>query len=178
MIKWFLIISILFITSCSPAYVVSTSITEQGLNIKPQTEEGVNVITQIEDKTSIEYIAESPIIDQNTPCKIEGKIKNYGVPQEIIDNSMSINCQYFENIQLIEWYNTSKWELQTNHGYEIFQSNNIKIYWRDDSHINYQKLMLHELKHAWCWNNQHEMTTTHKGCFLDTPIDKEYGFIY
>lgn len=40
--------------------------------------------------------------------------------------------------------------------------------------------ILHELKHNYCfaqgqrWKNNEE---SHQGCFLDTPIDKEYGFI-
>ena len=63
---------------------------------------------------------------------------------------------------------------------------------------DFSKTMLHELKHHWCWTNEREETLNisrectkqfkdnrtgwqgciHKqGCFLDTPIDREFGFI-
>ena len=34
---------------------------------------------------------------------------------------------------------------------------------------------LSELKHLWCYTHTGNLEPTHQGCFLDTPIDKEYG---
>lgn len=37
--------------------------------------------------------------------------------------------------------------------------------------------LLHELKHHHCWNQNKNLEPNHKGCFLNTPIDKELGYI-
>lgn len=42
---------------------------------------------------------------------------------------------------------------------------------------NKSQIFLHELKHHYCWFERKEVTINHQGCFLDTPIDKEYGII-
>lgn len=55
---------------------------------------------------------------------------------------------------------------------------------------NFKLVLLHELKHIFCKDKQPECKTSdilendrkydkciHQGCFLNTPIDKEYGFI-
>ena len=38
-------------------------------------------------------------------------------------------------------------------------------------------IFLHESKHLFCYRNTGNLEPSHQGCFLNTPIDREYGFI-
>lgn len=80
-----------------------------------------------------------------------------------------------------------------------YNNNTIYISTQQMQHFD-QNILLHELKHHWCWTNKNEETLelytfckkmsnnsyynntewvkcVHQGCFLNTPIDKEYGVI-
>ena len=51
------------------------------------------------------------------------------------------------------------------------------IRWAFTCSYDRRESFLHELKHHWCWKNYKVINYDHKGCFFNTPLDKQYGFI-
>lgn len=105
-------------------------------------------------------------------------ITYFSASQEEINNSeqvlSSINKSYFKGVDEIRYYSMRFGEWFNWRGLFIPYSNIIMMH--TDGGIHHGTL-LHELKHNWCWNNKQEINLNHQGCFLDTPIDKEYGQI-
>lgn len=108
----------------------------------------------------------------------QNKLKVYGVEKDYaLSILQEINPIYFDDLNYINF-------IYSNPDYRvikgIYYPNNreITIYVYDLEWKPYYKyLTLHELKHHWCWINKQEITLNHQGCFLNTSIDKEYGFI-
>ena len=104
-------------------------------------------------------------------------LRAYGVDKERISKIIySINPQYFEGIKGIDVIN-SKQELRQKNGVYYPDSQKIVLYidWESDEWLKMN--MLHELKHHYCYMTTSNAEYNHTGCFLNTPIDKEYGFI-
>ena len=106
------------------------------------------------------------------------QINYFSASQEEIRQSeqalYSINQSYFEGVNEIRYYTMRFGEWYNWRGLFIPYSNIIFIHTDGGIHHN---ILLHELKHHWCWINKQEINLDHQGCFLNTPIDKEYGFI-
>jgi len=107
-------------------------------------------------------------------------LRVYGIDKDRISKIIySINPIYFEELELIEAIH-SKSELRQKAGMYYPDSGKITLYidWESDEWIKHN--LLHELKHHYCYTNNYKWNSTeeaHQGCFFDTPIDKEYGFI-
>ena len=104
-------------------------------------------------------------------------LRVYGVDRERIAKIIySINPQYFEGISAIDAIN-SKQELRQRNGVYYPDSQKITLYieWESDEWLKYN--LLHELKHHYCYITTSNAEYNHTGCFLNTPIDREYGFI-
>ena len=133
-------------------------------------------------------------------------IHTYGVEKERIINIIStINPKYFEGVNVLEVIN-SKCRLDGCGGRIdcYYYSDIVKIKCRIDFESDewIKRNILHELKHHYCLNQERENFDSclkenpnkiitdgfdnsrlwdycyhDEGCFLDTPIDQEYGFI-
>lgn len=89
-----------------------------------------------------------------------------------------INPEYFKGLNLLQAvYSNPDSRLNPADGMYYYDSKGIALWIYDESDGYIRYLLLHELKHHYCWNIMNENTDTHQGCFLDTPIDREYGFI-
>lgn len=119
----------------------------------------------------------------------------YGVnKQRILNIIYTINPKYFEKLNDMSFVYSNKNVIKSagtyNHdGFYAPLTIQIYVYNETDAQINY--IILHELKHHWCYMNKNgeinnglgfynvngKSYYTHGGCFLDTPLDKEYGFI-
>lgn len=128
---------------------------------------------------------EIKVLEQHAlPCHPDVIIKNYGVPQEVVEEAMSINCEYFDGVKEIDWIKT-KFDFTSNKfeaGFYIYDSGQIRMKYDPDAAGMWQAqypmmkyTLIHELEHNWCWVNQHEVTSSHQGCFLDNPVRKQYG---
>ena len=128
-------------------------------------------------------------------------IHTYGVDKErVISIVSTINSAYFKGINDLEVIH-GKFRLN-NEADCYYYSDNAKIRCRIDFESDewLKRKILHELKHHYCLTKEREsfsycikenagMTDGFnntklwdycyhdEGCFLDTPIDKEYGFI-
>lgn len=107
----------------------------------------------------------------------------YGVDKQRMMNIIyTINPTYFKNLREFEVIYSNKDALRIGGTYngngKYFPDNyKISLYVYDESDNYVKNLLLHELKHHWCWINKQEVNFDHQGCFLDTPIDEEYGYI-
>ena len=87
-----------------------------------------------------------------------------------------LKLEYFKGLNVLQIvYSNPETRLNQANGmyYTGHAQITLWIYNESDGYIRY--LLLHELKHHYCW--QFDKSYSHDGCFLDTPIDKEYGFI-
>lgn len=102
-------------------------------------------------------------------------IKAYGINKErIIKIVTAINPKYFKGINEMEVIHSKKQDARRQaDGWYYLDSSKITIYTYDESDGYIAGIILHELKHHYCWVNQQDLS--HNKCFLDTPLDKEYG---
>lgn len=104
----------------------------------------------------------------------------YGVDKQRMTNIITtINPKYFDRIQNIRFIYSNK-DAMSNSGTQIQSNynqytNKITIYVYDELDHIIKIMILHELKHHYCWQTANDIS--HDKCFLNTPIDKEYGFI-
>lgn len=100
-----------------------------------------------------------------------------GVDREkIIGIVRTINPDYFNGISELEViYSNPEARLDDKGGWYYSDNNKITIYDYNYSSGLLYGMILHELKHHYCWLKFKDLS--HDKCFLDTPIDKEYGQI-
>ena len=97
-----------------------------------------------------------------------------GVPLERIINILKpINPIYFEGIARIEFVKTNKFISNSRDGWYYSDSKSIRIFVDYESDEFLRRVVLHELKHHYCYTNFNNVEINHQGCFLNTPIDKE-----
>ena len=101
----------------------------------------------------------------------------YGVDRQRIKSLINgINPDYFAGLNQIEVIHSKKQDaLRAADGWYYPDNAKIAIYIYDESDGWVLGLLLHELKHHYCWNKEKDLG--HDKCFLDTPIDKEYGIV-
>ena len=129
-------------------------------------------------------------------------IYTYGVDKERIINIVStINPKYFEGVSELEViYSNKQTTLDNVYGWYYSDNAKITIYDFNYSDNYIKRNILHELKHNFCLikerdsfnrcltansyiSNDFDNTELwyycyhDEGCFLNTPIDEEYGFI-
>ena len=101
-----------------------------------------------------------------------------GVPIERIINILKpINPEYFEGVSRIEFINTNKFISSSKDGWYYADIRSIRIFVDYESDEFLRRVVMHESKHHYCYQKSGNPEPLHLGCFLDTPIDKEYGFI-
>ena len=121
------------------------------------------------------------------------KIQTYGINKTRIKTIISgMNPEYFNDLNLLEVIYSNSQATKSNINGMYYSDNKQITLWVYDESDNYIRyLILHELKHHYCLtkerddfdrclklNNQMWDYCYHnEGCFLNTPIDKEYGII-
>lgn len=106
--------------------------------------------------------------------------------EKIMNLIYSINYSYFEGVTSLDIIKT-KFNILQNAGvytenalYIPIDKSRGQIRWyieNEDNQITKHDI-LHELKHHYCWINGdrwNSIEEAHQGCFLNTPIDKEYN---
>lgn len=145
----------------------------------------------ISDDVSEQVIKETILMDDTTietqpiptqPYSLDKlfslKLELIGVNESYAINLLeSINPEYFEGLNKITFMYSHPDYREVN-GWYYTDSKEIMIYmydweWRD----YYKRTVIHEIKHHWCNINTGNGEITHMGCFLNTPIDQEYGYI-
>lgn len=111
-----------------------------------------------------------PKTDTNFSISFENKKYNFkedGFDYEFIKNlSKNITIK-------MDFMNSSFCALYIPNVFIILNLNRSNCY-------SYFYSLLHELKHHYCYLNKYYWNNTnqsHQGCFLDTPIDKKFGYI-
>lgn len=102
------------------------------------------------------------------------QVFNFGTNKTMSNNIInSIDPTYFKDIKRISFIKSSNgWYRQ---GFYV-PPGLIDVYVIPNTSEEYTRSkLLHELKHHYCWKT--EKSLSHTGCFLNTPIDKEYGKI-
>ena len=102
------------------------------------------------------------------------KIEVYGIDEERIKSIIAgINPKYFEELKLLQMIHSNRQATGSDvNGMYYPDSKQITLWLFDESDGYIRYLLLHELKHHHC-----NPDITHSNCFLNTPIDEEYGFI-
>lgn len=165
-----LILAIIFVNSC-----YKTSINPPALQESPRIVEHIDIIQE-------ERIESPPILIQKDYSSFYLSKSNFiytaGVPIErIIIILKFINPKYFEGVAKIEFIKTNKIWSNSKDGWYYSGSRSIRIFDGDESDEFLTRVVLHELKHHWCYINFNNVEINHQGCFLNTPIDNEYGII-
>lgn len=101
----------------------------------------------------------------------------------------SIPEKYFKDVEINFIYSNPDYRNVVG-VYYPYSKSIIIYYYKTDTAEKIKLILLHELKHHYCWINQMEINYgfgwqwidgqpywTHSGCFLNTPIDEEYGFV-
>lgn len=92
-----------------------------------------------------------------------------------------INPSYFNGVKSITFIYSNPDANYGNVG-AFYNSNDksIIVYVYKFSDYFYTREVLHELKHHYCFINNHtwaNVEESHQGCFLHTPLDDEFGFV-
>lgn len=147
------------------------------------------VITPVGAKTPISSSAPTPLNYKDNYDNMNLRFIHFrGVDEtKIMRIIYTINPKYFQDLISIDFVKTKFSDLQQagtyNENAEYTPTANggiIKVYLENEDNVLTIHNLLHELKHHYCWTNGYKWTTiaeSHQGCFLNTPIDKEYGFI-
>lgn len=171
---WFLIVGI-FLVSCSSSSVfiqtpakLENDILNSNLPSKISGNVVLNAIEKLQEKKQEIKIYNYSNYDF---------ITTYGYSKEkIIEIVKTINPVYFEGVRELEVIHTNKQVTKYPEDGWYFTSNNkIQIMEFGQSEDYIKRMILHELKHHFCYINHGEIS--HTDCFLSTPIDDEYGFI-
>ena len=100
--------------------------------------------------------------------------------ERIINILTPINPEYFNGVNEIIFIYSNKEVSNSKDGLYTTDSKSIKVYIYKEADSFHTRTTLHELKHHHC-NIQNEFNIEeqfeHQGCFLDTSVDKEYGFV-
>ena len=114
--------------------------------------------------------------------------------QEILNGFYELNSSYFQNLHELEFIYSNKEQNKIGGGaWEtagLYTPYKIQIWVFDEPVSQIKYWLLHDVKHEYCWTNYQVINEkmgwqlvngqtywTHDGCFLNTPIDKEYGFV-
>lgn len=124
-----------------------------------------------------------------------------GVPiEKIISILKPINPEYFKGITRIEFVKINKFISNSKDGWYYSDNRSIRIFVDNEGDEFLTRNVLHEIKHYYCLTKERDSFNRcleannqmsdgfdneklfnycyHKeGCFLNTPIDEEYGFI-
>ena len=170
----------------------------------PALQETPRIVKHI-DIIQEERIESPPILVQKNYSSFYLSKSNFiytaGVPIEKIINILKpINPEYFEGVTEIDFIKTNKFISNSKDGWYYYDSKSIKIFVDYESNEFLTRTILHELKHHYCLTK--EMDSFEKclkensnmtygfdnvelwdycyhdeGCFLNTSIDEEYGFV-
>jgi hypothetical protein len=165
-----LVLSILVIIGCSPV--------QPAVLMSPQPVEQKEEVPVVQ--IPIETPSEPPTL--LVPNSYERdqypkfNILLYGVDKDYAESIVySINPEYYEGLREIKII-YSKQHMLPGEGYYYQDSYSIMLY--DVPRYDFLKYnLLHELKHHYCWYVKRQSSADHQGCFLNTPIDEEYGEI-
>jgi hypothetical protein len=106
------------------------------------------------------------------------QVSSYGVDKGRVEKVISsIDVKYFTGVKKISFFPKSPKSLSRTDGF-YSPGGYITLY--DSGYPNIQILrnvLLHELKHHYCYTKSKNLDPVHTGCFLSTPIDKQYGYI-
>lgn len=121
----------------------------------------------------------SPKPNYSSQYIASGIVEGIEVDAALIYNAFSdVNFEYAKGLTKIRVMRSNpEHRMATSNGLYYADTNEILIYHWDEGEEWVRHIALHEMKHHWCWYNRQEQTQNHQGCFLDTPIDREYGFI-
>lgn len=176
---------LLFVNACAKSPVNSPALQE--------SKKIVEHIDIIQEETA------NPIQTQNDYSQFYLGKSNFiytaGVPIDRIINILKpINPEYFEGVERIEFIKTNKFWSNSKDGWYYSDSRSIRIFVDYESDEFLTRVALHELKHNYCLTKERDSFNKcieknldnseswdycyhDEGCFLNTPIDKEYGFI-
>jgi len=205
MIKIILLFSLftfILLFGCSqPLYEKTSTVNNTSLNLESQK------VAQNQYNNKIKQSDNLTIEDKNLIKKTIYNYSNYkfiytyGIDKErIITIVSTINPVYFEGVSMIEFVKTNKFWSNSKDGWYYPDSKSIRIFVDYEGDEFIERIILHELSHAHCFTKEREsfdkclkenskMTDGFdnaklwdycyhdEGCFLNTPIDKEYGFI-
>lgn len=89
---------------------------------------------------------------------------------------VNVNPDYLKGVEFIKFaFNPAGACGYFNYNYILINYGNPECEWQPLQ--NKSKVFLHEVKHNYCYTTTGDVEFEHKGCFLSTPIDEEYGFI-
>lgn len=145
-------------------------------------------IEVVKAEHSVQYpVNETPVFLDNFSPKIDFReayedfniLRTYGVEKEkMMGIIYKINPIYFDKLNEIEVIYSNRDALNSNiGGWYYVDSRKITIYYYNEGDEFVKHIILHELKHHYCNIKNGNAEINHQGCFLDTPIDKEYGYI-
>ena len=108
------------------------------------------------------------------------KVSNFD-RQRAINILKTIDYSYIIGLNEIYFIHSNKNVINNNEdGLYNQYTKSIEIYEDGESDEYLKRILLHELKHHYCVQKGYSFETieeSHQGCFLNTPIDREYGFI-
>ena len=156
------------ITACSYIITKENNLVDFGITSKV-----INDVNVIEDVISEESDAQQFLVYHNE----FNRTKTYGINEARVKSIISeMNPAYFEGLNLLQIVHSNRQATKSNINGMYYPSNaQITLWVKDESDGYIRYLLYHELKHHYCWINQKDLS--HQGCFLDTPIDREIGFI-
>ena len=188
------LLSSIFLISCTNSEIIKITIPPNKI-IEAPIQENFN-----------QGIIKTDVIIQNTDIPQYtiynnnfDKIEVYGIDKTRIQTILKdMNPKHFEKLGLIQFIYSNRQVTKSEINGMYYPDNKQITLWiqnESDGYVRY--LVLHELKHHYCLTNEKENFDRcikenklnifdnaklfdycyHKGCFLDTPIDKEYGYL-